>query len=459
MGKQHTNKKKKVIKRVVIAAVSVIAVIVIGAGIYWFSMPKEQRNMLWFMVASGESYDSYLEYQVIDRNEGPLAPTSFEPIAAVSSRGEDNMNIAVITEMVKNDTSSMMKKGNVQTIGVDDYTGWHLLADEGAAEGVNPYGPSPLSYYTSGLAANLHTQIIKAAEVTAIELDNVKVEVSNAFRWDDMISEDGAGHLDVSTINIIIESSASKEAIGEMIDIAMNGWAAGEALKNETVIEPALVVNGDNWDTYRSVPGSSSSDESVVDELILSSVTDLPRVPEYLEQTVEEEDESLFPLLPDMSNMRFDIFAISESAGSSERPYLKRITLSTPSAETWEIYSDEFMGDDDMPVAPTSLEYFTAGTALCLTSQTTLVGAMMGLEFTEYRVENQTDYRQEHIGTPQMESFADTVHSYILIESEESQERLEAFYNKSLSLCFAGEGLKNATDMDITLYVNGDILN
>ena len=57
-----------------------------------------------------------------------------------------------------------------------------------------------------------------------------------------------------------------------------------------------------------------------------------------------------------------------------------------------------------------------------------------------------------------MVSYIDTVHSYILIESDESQERLERFYNQSLSLCFAGEGLKNATDMKIHYYLNGKLI-
>jgi hypothetical protein len=54
-----------------------------------------------------------------------------------------------------------------------------------------------------------------------------------------------------------------------------------------------------------------------------------------------------------------------------------------------------------------------------------------------------------------MVGYTDTVHSYIIIESDESQERLETFYNKSLSLCFAGEGLKNATEMNTHCYLNG----
>jgi len=341
----------------------------------------------------------------------------------------------------------------IQSVGIDDYTGWYLIADEVE----DPFGPSPLSYYTGGLAANLHTQIIKAAKVKGIELDNVKVEVLNKFHWYEMMSADGAGFLDETNTTIIIESSAPVEIIQEIKQMALNSWTAGEALKNETVIEPTLVVNGNHFENYKAIPGTTLSKESFVDKLRLSSITDVPKKPQYLKPVVEEEEEGL-PDFDALANMEFEIFAISESAGNIERPYLNKITTSMSSGETWEIYSDEFMKDNDRPVAPTSLEYFTAGTALCLTSQITLVSAMMDLQFTDYRVENQIDYRQEAVNSTEMVGYTDMVHLYIIIESDESAERLETFYAKSLSLCFAGEGLKNATDMNINIYLNGDEL-
>jgi uncharacterized OsmC-like protein len=435
--------------KITIASVVVIAII---ATIVWFSMPSEQRNMISFMMLKGKSYNNYQEYQVIDRNDEALAPTSFEPSVADTIAGNNNTNIVAITEMVKNENSKMLKKGMVQSTGIDHYTGWHLIADEGAAEGANPFGPSPLSYYTSGLAANLHTQILRAAKVKGVKLDNVKVEVLNKFRWNDMMSPEGAGFLDVTTTNIIIESSASKEVIQEIKKMALNSWTAGEAVRKETVIEPSLVVNKNSFENYHATPGKTLSAESFVDGFQVSSISEVPKKPDYLKPAVKEEGNIGFD---ELANMEFEIFAISESVENSDRPYLTKITVSTPTPETWEIYADEFMGDNDRPVAPTSLEYFTAGTALCLTSQTTLVSAMMGLDFTDYRIENQMDYRQEAINSTNMAAYTDTVHSYIVIESDESRERIETFYNKSLSLCFAGEGLKNATDMNTRCYLNG----
>jgi len=447
---------KKRGKKIALWLAAVVGIAAVGAGAYWFSMPSEARNMISFMMIKGDSYDSYEEYQVIERNEDGLQLSTFEPAAAESAAGELNVNVAAVTEMVKNENSKMMKRGMVQSTGVEDYTGWQLIADEGAEEGGYPFGPSPLSYYTSGVAANLHTQILKAAEVKGVQLDSVKVEVLNKFRWDEMMSDEGAGFLDQTNTNIVIESGESEEVIGEIKEMAINSWTVGEALGNETAIEPTLVVNGDNWENHRALPGTTISEVSVVDGLKMSSVTEMPKKPEYLEPVARDEEESMS--FDSMANMQFEIFAISESAENSERPYLKKITLSTPSTETWEIYSDEFMGEKDTPLAPTSLEYFTVGTSLCLTSQTTLVGAMMDLDFSDYRVEQQIDYRQVNVNSAQMAGYADTAHSYVVIESDEPVERLETFYNKALALCFAGEGLKNATEMNTAVYLNGQEL-
>ncbi len=290
--------------KIIATIAAVIVIITSVAAVIWFSMPSEQRNMIAFMMGKGENYDNYQEYQVIDRNGESLAPTSFKPTVADTTEGSHNCNIMAITEMVKNESTKMLKIGRIQTIGIDDYTGWRLIAAEGAAKGSNPYGPSPLSYYTAGVATNLHTQILKAAEVKGVTLGSVKVEVLNKFRWKNMMSAEGAGFLDETNTNIIIESTVSEKVIQEIKEMALHSWTAGEALRNETVIEPSFVVNGDNWKNYRATPGTSFSAESFVDGLKTSAVTDVPQKPTYLKPVVKEE--GILEFLK-FSNIEFEI--------------------------------------------------------------------------------------------------------------------------------------------------------
>ncbi len=442
-------------QKIILGLVAVIVIIASVAGIYWFSMPVEQRNMILFMFEDSPEYENYQEYQVIDRNEFALAPTSFEPVVAKTTTQDYNSNILVITEMVENEQSKMLKKAMSRPNGAADYPGWQLIADEGFEEGVDSFGPSPLSYMTTGVATNLHTQILRAAEVQGVELDYVKVEVLNKFHWENMMSPEGVGFLDETYTNIIIESNESEETIRKLKETALNSWVAGEALGNETVIKPSLIVNGENWENYRATAGTTLSDESYVDGLRISHITEGPMVSEYLEQADDDiGDQSIEAI----SNLTFEILAISESAENPDRPYLKKVTVSfnTPTSETWEIYSDELNGVDGKPMAPTSLEYLTAGTGLCLTSQLTLVSYMMDLDFTDFRVEQQIDYREEAVNSTDMAGFADTVHTRVLVESDESEERLNRFYQQSLSMCFAGEAFKGATDMHTRTYLNGN---
>jgi uncharacterized OsmC-like protein len=441
------------IKKLVIIVGIVLGLAVIGGGIYWFSMPKEARNMMTFMMFSGGNYENSEVYQVIERNETPVQPSGAEKVVAESAAGDNNVNIVSATEMGQNATSSMFKRAYMQRTGIDDYTGWAILADEGAEEGEYPYGPSPLSYYSAGVAANLHTQIDMAAKAVGVVLNDVTVEVVNDFNWVRMMDDDGTGHLAKSTVRILIESDASTAAIENVKKIAIDAWAVGQALMNKTPVTPKLIVNGDSWDNYHVGPATSESDESYDGDLKLSSVTPEIMYPEYAELW---DVEDLGMSMETVNNLTFQIYAISETLENKERPDFKRVTISSPSGETWEIYSDEFMSEDDKPLAPTSLEYFTVGTTLCLTSQTTLVSAMLGINYDDYRVEHRFEYGQKYFGTSEMKGSLDMVHTYVFIDSDESKETLDKFFNKSLALCFAGEGLVNETEMDIITYLNGN---
>jgi uncharacterized OsmC-like protein len=326
-----------------------------------------------------------------------------------------------------------------------------ILADEGAEEGAYPHGPSPLSFYTGGVATNLHTQIDMAARAEGVVLDKVSVEVVNDFYWDRMMEEDGTGHLGLSTVRILVESDAAEAEIQRIKEIAIDAWAVGQALMNKTPVSPNLMVNGQNWDNYKVSHGTSETDESYDGDVKLSSVTPVIEYPSHIELMEVEESMGI----DSINNMKFQIYAITESLNDSDRPDLKKMTISSPTGETWELYSDEFSSEDDKPLAPTSFEYFTVGTTLCLTSQTTLVSAMMELDYDDYRVEHRFEYGQEDFGTTFMKGSLDMVHSYFFIDSDESEETLQAFLDKSLALCFAGEGLVNETEMDIASYLNG----
>jgi uncharacterized OsmC-like protein len=457
MKKITDNKKKKsILQKVGIGFGGLLGVAIVAALVYWFSMPAEARNMVSFMMFSSDSYENHEEYQVVERNDHALEPSAYDMTGAESEASDENVNIGTVTEMVKNEESSMFKIGMVKRAGLEDYTGWQLLADEGAEEGEYPFGPSPLSYYTAGLASNLHTQILMAAQWEGIVLDDVKVEVVNDFYWDEMMADDGNGNLGLSSVNIIIESDAPDEVIESIKERAINGWASGQALMNEITVIPNLITDGDNWESYKAVPGTSSSEVSYDGDVIMSSVTDEIQYPQYTDLW-EEEEESLLVNMDTMNNLTFQIYAIAENMNNTDRPYYQSVTISSPSGETWEMYADEFMGENDKPLAPTPLEYFTVGTSLCLTSQTTLVNAMMDLDSTDYRVEHFFEYSQNDVGTNDVKASLDTVYTYVFIDADESQETLDTFLSKSLALCFAGEGLVNETEMDINLYVNGDL--
>ena len=65
--------------KIILGITSFFVAVVLVCGVIWFSMASEERNIILFMMMKGERYDNYQEYQVIDRNNETLAPTSFKP--------------------------------------------------------------------------------------------------------------------------------------------------------------------------------------------------------------------------------------------------------------------------------------------------------------------------------------------------------------------------------------------
>ena len=87
--------KKK--SKIAIAFTAVVVILASVAAIILFSMPSEQRNMITFMMVHGESYDNYQEYQVIERNDKALAPTSFKPSVVDTILSNNDSYIVAIT--------------------------------------------------------------------------------------------------------------------------------------------------------------------------------------------------------------------------------------------------------------------------------------------------------------------------------------------------------------------------
>ena len=78
-----------------------------------------------------------------------------------------------------------------------------------------------------------------------------------------------------------------------------------------------------------------------------------------------------------------------------------------------------------------------------------------GVKIDDFRVEHQFNYQQDNFMTPTMKGHLDDVITRIVVKSEADEKLVNQFANQSLRCCFAGEGIKNATEMETGIYLNG----
>ncbi len=282
------------------------------------------------------------------------------------------------------------------------------------------------------------------------------------------MSTQWAGFTDKVIANILIKSKEPAEKISELKELALRSWVAGDGLANATEIEPELVINGEHWDKMNSVNGSVPNDVSVDNDLTLTSKASTLK-PETIELG---EDVGIGPTSIFKKDIKFAVVAIAESAKDSQRPYLQKIKVRAiqKNYAARNLYVDDSYdhngnGYDGLDKAPTSLDYLSAGTTFCLTSQLDLNFKFFRIinrsfskhQIDDYRVEQQLNFRTENFMTPEMTGFTDKVITRIILKGQVFEENAMKFFNQSLQMCFAGEAFKDETEIVSTTYLNGEI--
>ncbi|MDV7143587.1 hypothetical protein R3X27_12950 [Tropicimonas sp. TH_r6] len=393
-----------------------------------------------------------VEHAVVARLEGTPVATALDPLVAAPRDGAITENILSVSERILTPGNPMLKYSSVQPVGATGFSSWQLASDEGGAAHEQT-APNPLTYLTSGIASNLYTSLQRAVEVTGLPVDDIKVEVEVFYRYDAPFTADWAGFTDKVVANILIDSDAPVEDLETVKAMALRGWTAGEGIGGDTEIDVALAVNGAHWGARGATPGAVSDPVSLDNGATLSRKIPFP-APESFDLG---EDLPMDGFTGSTDAIAFSVVAIVDSAGDTDHPYLQRINARAlqQGYTGWELFADDSYGVGRTDVAPTSLDYLTAGTSLCLMSQLTGVPMALQLDIADFRVEHLFSYRQDGFMTVDMAGFTDDVQTRVVVNSTEPQEALEQYFNVSLRACFAGEAFDNETPIETGLYVNG----
>ncbi|PKQ64493.1 hypothetical protein BZG02_06715 [Labilibaculum filiforme] len=394
-------------------------------------------------------------YTVVKRVDNFNQPTTFYPTKATPVNGAISENVVTSAKRILNQEKPFLKKGVVKTVGEDKLSAWQMTSDEGG----NPQSaPNPLTYFTSGAASDLLTQVERSIQIMGLDVESVKVETEFFFRWSDIMTDKWSGFTDKVVTNIIVKSNEPIEKIKELKEMAVRAWSIGESLANKTPINKANIINGADWDGKAAQTGQIPSPVSTDNGRTITNTTSPLNL-----QTIEVKPD----LDMDMNNfpkdMIFSEVGIAESANDPKRPYLHKIRAKSLTAhyETWELYSDDSRGYEGINAAPTSREYFTLGTSFCLMSQLTpnqKYFAKKRINIDDFGVEHQFNYRESNFMTPTMTGEMTDVVTRILVKSDADKELANEFAVQSLRCCFAGEGIVYETEMETSIYLNGKLV-
>lgn len=396
-------------------------------------------------------------YQVETRLDNYTRPITFTPTKALAINGAITENIVTTTQNILNKETPFLKKGTVKAVGEDKLSAWEIVSDEGGADHFQT-APNPLTYYIAGSASSLLTQVERSIVVLGLDVKNVKVESKIFFRWSDTMTDKWSGYTDKVVSNILITSNEPAEKIKELKEMAIKGWAIGEGLANKTPIDVDILVNTDTWAGLKAQEGKVGSAISKDNGQIITNTT-----PDLKLETLEVEKDTSINMNNFPSEVEFSEIAIVESANDSTRPYMHKIRAKslTQNYATWELYSDDSRGYEGLNKAPTSNDYFTLGTSFCLMSQLTISKMhfqKQGINIENYRVEHQFDYQEDNFMTPSMIGNLNNVITRVIVTSEAEKEALIKYGKQSLSMCFAGEGIQNETEMETSVYLNGKVI-
>lgn len=83
---------------------------------------------------------------------------------------------------------------------------------------------------------------------------------------------------------------------------------------------------------------------------------------------------------------------------------------------------------------------------------------MSGIDIDDFRVGHQFNYQQDNFMTPTMTGHLDSVITKVIVQGDLAEGVLTDYAKEVLRMCFAGEGVQNATEMHSNVYLNGSVV-
>ena len=327
---------------------------------------------------------------------------------------------------------------------------WRMVCDEGPYLNGTDLAPSPLAFYTTGMAFSFTSELLKHAKAAGIEIKNYKMTQNNFYTMEgSAIRGNMIGGALPAEIVVEIESDAPTEAVQAIVNQAEQTSPAQRYMNNDMENTFALSHNGQSIDPTDVTPSSNPIQ---------------PEPTPNLESAKPLSDDRYERGIIVKETGAKTLFGVDGGAGSSLQADQKRtlhlrgiVSLLDNGLMACDVQLFKplggifrFLGDESGKVrAPSSLSFLSAGVAFCFMTQIGRYAHIVKQDLKGYSVVQDTTFA---IGEEGSDAYPVDTHTYL--EMGDSAEAAQKNLFMSERTCFLHAAMRGSTKTVINLKHN-----
>ncbi|MFQ5660682.1 MAG: OsmC-related (seleno)protein [Gammaproteobacteria bacterium] len=193
---------------------------------------------------------------IVTKVNREFTPTSFKitPYKKVRVGERLDFEINVIAEAQDNLKKRAIVKPNIPT-----WSAFKILCDEGIALGGEDTAPSPLCYFSAGIALCLLTHLTLFIKAKNLQIDQLRIEQRTTFATDAEKSAETVGTCDGVETHILVESSEPEDEIKYLASISEQACMAMQTIVNPIPQVNHVHLNGKKIAWHLSNQGASTA--------------------------------------------------------------------------------------------------------------------------------------------------------------------------------------------------------
>lgn len=324
---------------------------------------------------------------------------------------------------------------------------WRLVCDEGPYLNGTDLAPSPLAFYTTGMALSFSSELLKHARAAGVTISSYRLIQDNFYTMQgSALRGDMIGGVLPAQMSVEIVADAPEATIAELVAKAEETSPAQRYMNNVMENTFGLVYNGKETEAGDILPSANSAPAEPTPSMEQAQ----PLAADSYEREIIKKIDGAETL-----------FGVEGGAGSSLQATQKRtlhlrgiITLRDDGLmeSSVQLFKPlggifRFIGDDNgTGRAPSSLDYLSAGVGFCFMTQIGRYAHIVKQDLKAYSVVQDTSFE---IGADS--SVAHPVDTHTYLEMGDAAEAAQKNLWMSERTCFLHAAMRNSTKTEITI--------